>query len=311
MDTELKSGRRLKASVLVITYNQESTIARAIESLLMQKCEYDWEIILADDASEDSTRKICEEYALRYPERIRVMPEAPNKGLVGNYFDAFEAAGGDYIGDCAGDDEWLDVTRLQRQIEMLDADPSLSVCYCDVEVAEEGKSRYLFSDVEERRRWMRDRVSGSELLADTLNHVTALPYMLSAALYRKSSIEALYRDHRDMIRDESCGVEDVGLLAALASAGDGAYIPICGMRYYIGGESASNNLSYEREYRFYSRILRLTRKLAEFYGTDICKLTDHFNSKISHIASQVAIPGGRNLGATSETSPGYGGAPCL
>lgn len=57
-----------KASILIITYNQEDSIGRAIESVLAQDCPYSYEIVIGDDASTDGTRAICEDYSIRYPE---------------------------------------------------------------------------------------------------------------------------------------------------------------------------------------------------------------------------------------------------
>ncbi len=83
-------------SVIILTYNQQHTVAQAIESVLAQNTpDYCVEIVIGDDGSTDATRDICSGYAARYPERIRLMPEAPNKGVVRNYFDTLEACRGD------------------------------------------------------------------------------------------------------------------------------------------------------------------------------------------------------------------------
>ena len=100
-----------KVSVIVICYNQRDTISRALDSVLAQE-DCDYEVIIGDDASADGTREVCEEYARRYPGRVRLMPAAPNKGVVDNYFDCFDAARGEYVADCAGDDYWLGTRRL-------------------------------------------------------------------------------------------------------------------------------------------------------------------------------------------------------
>lgn len=288
-------AKDIKASIIVITYNQQGTIHRAVESVLRQKCDYPIEIIIADDASSDGTREICEEYARRYPDLIRLLPKAPNKGLVGNYFDAFEAARGEYVSDCAGDDEWIDDRRLARQIEFLDDHPECSVCYCDVEVFTPGRERVYHSDDKVKSRYFLPHVRGEELMLASLNHVTALPYTLSAALYRKSVVEKIYEKDREIIRNEECGVEDVPILVALGAGGDGGYLPIKGYRYYIDGESISNNLSFEKEYRFHSRILRLTRRLADYYNVPHSRLKQHYQTKISHIAAQARHANRRDL----------------
>lgn len=281
---------RIKASIIILTYNQEKRIGRAIDSVLQQRCDYSYEIVIADDDSSDSTRRIAEDYAERYPELIRVLGRKPNRGVVGNYFDAVEDCRGEYIGDCAGDDEWLDPMRLQRQIEMLDSDPGLSVVFSDVEeisVDAYGNitGRSLHSEAAHRRQWMRKRVKGNEILLGAINHQKSLPFTLSGALYRKSAIME-GGQLKDWIRMPEMGVEDVALIAALGAAGDGAYLPIVGYRYYIEGESLSNNLDFEKEFRFYSRVTRGCARLAGHYGIDPAAAHDHISVKLNHIAAQ-------------------------
>ena len=65
-------------SVVVVTYNQEKTIARTLDSILCQRCHLPIEIVIGEDASTDNTRAICEDYAKRYPHAIPV--QAPAKG---------------------------------------------------------------------------------------------------------------------------------------------------------------------------------------------------------------------------------------
>ena len=95
-------------SVIVVTYNQENTIARTLDSILKQKDVQDLEIIIGEDHSSDNTRQICEMYALKYPSIIRLFSNSENKGIVRNYFDCLKECRGNYIADCAGDDFCID-----------------------------------------------------------------------------------------------------------------------------------------------------------------------------------------------------------
>ncbi|MDE6295173.1 MAG: glycosyltransferase, partial [Muribaculaceae bacterium] len=268
-----------KASIILLAYNHQNSVARAIESLLAQQTDYNYEILIADDCSTDRTREIAQQYADRYPQIIRMMPPAPNKGLVNNYFDALMECRGEYISDCAADDYWLDTSLLRTEIEMLDSDPSLSVVFPDV--AENGTQ--LHSSMPRYARWMRPHVTGREILLGTLNNTTALPYQLSAALYRKSSLMSVLEQAPDMVRNPECGVEDLPVIAALASQGDAAYTPLIGYHYTVDStETISNNLSPAKAFRFYSRLLAFTPKLAKFYGIPLTDLNDHFQQKYSY-----------------------------
>ncbi|MDE7136270.1 MAG: HAD-IIB family hydrolase, partial [Muribaculaceae bacterium] len=134
-------------SVLIITYNQHDTISRAIDSVLEQETDYPYEILIGDDGSTDGTRRICEEYASRYPNLIRLMPEAPNKGMLRNYFDTLAAARGKYIADCAGDDCWCDPRKIDMMTEILEKNPDVTAVFSDARlVYESDPSRNVTTD---------------------------------------------------------------------------------------------------------------------------------------------------------------------
>ncbi len=279
------------ASIILLAYNHENSIARAIESILAQKCRYPFEILIADDASTDHTRKIAQLYAERYPDIIRMMQPAPNKGVVDNYFDTLAQCHGRYISDCAADDFWLDTSLLQTEINKLDEDPTLSVVFPDV--AENGVR--LHSQMPQYSTWMRTRVSGDEILLGTLNNTNALPYQLSAALYRKSCLLNVLNDAPHIVRNPDCGVEDLPIIAALASQGDAAYIPLIGYYYTIDDTvTLSNNLTPAKAFRFYSRLLAFTPTLARYYNIPLQQLKKHYHHKYRYIAAMAQKAGDRS-----------------
>lgn len=287
---------RLKATVILLCYNQKGTVARALESVMRQQCSYPFEILIADDGSADGTREICEGYASRHPDKIRMLPKNANKGLVDNYFDAVREAKGQYIGDCAGDDEWGDESRLQQQIRYLDGNPDVSVVYTDVEYvdAETGKGE-LLSQRPEYFKWTHGRSAGREVVKGVLNHDRVLPYILSAALYRKAPVTKLLRDMPEMVYCPESKVEDVALIAALGSIGDAFYLPVTGYRYTVGGRSISQGLDFIGEFGFYARILKLVLKLSAYHGVDRRELKRFYKKKIVHIAAQARHAGSRKL----------------
>ena len=100
-------------SVCIITYNQESYIRQAIESVLMQKVNFPWEIIIADDCSKDKTREIILEYKDRFPDLIKPLFQKRNVGGGKNFTDLINAATGKYVAYLEGDDYWTDDGKLQ------------------------------------------------------------------------------------------------------------------------------------------------------------------------------------------------------
>lgn len=121
-------------SVCCITYNHVRFIEEAIDSFLMQKTNFAFEVLVHDDASTDGTAGIIQEYAKRYPDIIRPIIQTVNQfakcGLINPRF-VFPKARGKYIALCEGDDYWTDCTKLQKQVQFLDNNPEYVITYTD------------------------------------------------------------------------------------------------------------------------------------------------------------------------------------
>ena len=86
----------IKVSVLMLTYNQEAYVDEAIRSVVLQDTRFDFELIIADDASSDGTCERCRQWQARFPQRVRLLSGASNVGLARNFIRCFEAARGTY-----------------------------------------------------------------------------------------------------------------------------------------------------------------------------------------------------------------------
>ncbi len=118
----------MKVSVHMITYNHAKYIAQAIESVLMQQTDFDFELIIGEDCSTDGTREIVIEYQRRYPHRIRALLPEKNLGVRRNSDEVFSNCRGEYIALLEGDDVWTDRHKLQKQVRFMDANRSFSMC---------------------------------------------------------------------------------------------------------------------------------------------------------------------------------------
>ncbi len=126
-----------KVSVFLITYNHEKYIAQTIESIVTQKVNFDFEVIIGEDYSKDNTRNICEQYATQYPHIINLLPSEKNHGPMENALRVFAACTGDYVAMCEGDDYWTDPYKLQKQADFLDVQPDYSWSFGNIEVLDE------------------------------------------------------------------------------------------------------------------------------------------------------------------------------
>src|SRR5437762_5824365 len=121
----------MKVTVLVTTYNHEQYIAQALDSVLMQEINCDYESIIADDCCTDRTRSIVLDFQRRNPEKSRLVLPAVNLGCHGDriFAQAFELAQGHYVALLDGDDYWTSPTKLQKQADFLDAHPECALCF--------------------------------------------------------------------------------------------------------------------------------------------------------------------------------------
>ena len=127
-------------SVIVCTYNQQSTIGRTLESILRQKCHMPFEIVIGNDASTDGTESVCREYAERYPQTIRLFNNENNKGLIDNYYDCLLATRGDFISEIAGDDFWTDDLKLEKELQILEENPDVALVHTNWQYFDEASS---------------------------------------------------------------------------------------------------------------------------------------------------------------------------
>ncbi|WP_434172096.1 Undecaprenyl-phosphate 4-deoxy-4-formamido-L-arabinose transferase [Providencia manganoxydans] len=119
----------IKVSICCITYNQEMYIKRALDSFLTQNTSFPFEIIIGDDASSDNTSKILDEYAKNYPKLITVISSPKNIGANANLLQVFNAAQGDYIALCEGDDFWCSEDKISIQYNTMLMDKNISFSF--------------------------------------------------------------------------------------------------------------------------------------------------------------------------------------
>ena len=149
----------MKVSVCVPTYNHEKYIARMLEGALMQQTDFAYEIVIGDDASTDAAPTIIEEYAQRFPGKIRAYLHAHNLGPKepkefggrNNVLFLLKACQGEYVALCEGDDYWTDPLKLQKQVDFLESHPDFSICHHDLEVIyEDGSAGHSFNSKDQK-----------------------------------------------------------------------------------------------------------------------------------------------------------------
>ncbi|CAN5329485.1 glycosyltransferase family A protein [soil metagenome] len=143
MDTEYlgvsKIVNRIRPvlSVRLLTYNHKPYIAQSIDSVLMQVTDFPIEIVIGEDDSTDATRAICQDYADRYQDRIRLMLRSDKNRITingvktsrYNFVETINDCRGEFIALLDGDDFWTDPNKLQQEVNALRTHPEVVLTF--------------------------------------------------------------------------------------------------------------------------------------------------------------------------------------
>ena len=192
--------------MVTTTHNQEAYVREAFDSFVAQQIDFPMEIIVADDASTDTTPAIIQEYVDRYPHLFRPIFRPKNLGLNRNLVDALSRARGTYIALCEGDDYWIDPLKLSKQVAFLDRHPKTAVCFHPVRtIWEDGR-------VEEQDfppvSW-RDDLSLDALIRRNFIQTNSVVYR-RLPHYRGIPADVMPLDHYLMVRHAFSG--NIGML---------------------------------------------------------------------------------------------------
>ena len=126
-----------KLSVRLQCYQHGQYLAQAIESVLAQKTNFPFELVIADDCSDDDSESIIHAYQKKYPNLIRVLDrrdpsyqvKRKELGRLYNFTSAVDACRGQYIALLDGDDYWTDPHKLEIQVNFLEANKDYAICF--------------------------------------------------------------------------------------------------------------------------------------------------------------------------------------
>lgn len=112
-------------SIIVPVYNHEKYIERALDSILMQKTTYSYEVLVGEDCSTDSTREVLRNYEKKHPGKLQVFYREKNLSTAEywNWADLMRRTKGKYLITLEGDDFWLSDEKIQKQVDFLEKHP--------------------------------------------------------------------------------------------------------------------------------------------------------------------------------------------
>jgi glycosyltransferase involved in cell wall biosynthesis len=127
----------VKVSVSITAYNHGPFIGQALESVLTQRTNFAYEVLVGEDNSHDDTRAIVMDYAARYPDRIKLFLHDRSQVIFidgrpsgrWNLVNNLRHAQGEFVAWLDGDDYWTAPDKLQKQADFLDAQPGCALCF--------------------------------------------------------------------------------------------------------------------------------------------------------------------------------------
>lgn len=232
------------------TYNQERYISQAIESVLNQKCDFKFRLIISDDCSSDATPDICLEYAKKYPETIFFKRNKENVGLLLNYKNIFDNCTSDFLTILEGDDYWCDQLKLQKQVNFFRSHPEAEFLHTDCNFLRNGKL-----ELEVNKTSKNKDLQGS-VFKDLLywNNIHPLTVMFRKRLYHEFiSIESFHIENFKTL--------DYPLWLSFSLRTTFYYLEDSTATYRFHGDSLSNTAEYSKSKDFMCSI----HKIKEYF----------------------------------------------
>ena len=226
----VQSNNDVLVSIKCITYNHEPYIRQALDSFLMQKTNFRFEIVIHDDASTDKTQEIIKEYQKAYPDIIVPILQKENQYSKRVDLDKFISPllRGRYVALCEGDDYWTDPQKLQIQFDYMEKNPECSIFIHNI---------FFLNEQDPQKKLVKNQVNvptGDYNLGDFLEFVMEKRTIGGTAtyFYRKSMMpKNMYAEHFSF--------GDFFSLLGLRS-GYMHYLDEC-MSVYRGGHTGSYN----------------------------------------------------------------------
>lgn len=243
-----------KVSVVVITYNHAPYVRQCLDGILNQEVNFDYEIVIHDDASTDGTADIIREYIGRYPDKFVPVLQTENQyskgchSIIASF--CMPHLSGKYMAVVEGDDYWCDSHKLQRQVDFLESHPDYGLVY--------GRCISFNQDIQS----FGDEFGGPLTEFNDLFFHSTIPtatIMVCADLARK-----YYAEVREYIKNWIMGDYPMWLWMALNSKI--AFQPEVTAVYRVLPESASHSRSLARRYAFRLNSNPVSEYFIEHYG---------------------------------------------
>lgn len=271
-------------SVMILTYNQAKYVRQSVEGALLQECSYPFEIVICDDCSTDNTREVCIELQKKYPEKIRLIFNENNKGPIDNYIDTMRKCKGKYIADCAGDDYWIDSTKLQKQVDILERREDVILVYTNWKdlISRTGE---ILGDSKSGKGNFKKELLTKDDLPVYLNQKGYSIVNINTSCFRKDDTLDIVDRYNYFFDKEKYPCEDFQLLFLMLSEGSFYYIDEEMGVYRNNENSVSRSQDFSKYFLHQYRKTTLRMELSRDFNINI----NQYLSIQSHLLMSLAL----------------------
>lgn len=191
----MKQEEPILVAIHCLVYNHEPYLRDCFEGFVMQKTNFRFVAIVHEDCSTDNSAAIIREYEAKYPDIFRPIYETENQyskhdGSLGRIMNAaIDASKAKYIAMCEGDDYWTDPYKLQKQVDILEADETLMACCTDCSVVD----NHSVLLKEKRGGVVKDDIPGRYNLRDFFRDSHQYPTL--SVMYRNTHTKEVREKH--------------------------------------------------------------------------------------------------------------------
>lgn len=173
-------------SICCVTFKHGKYIRQCLDGFVKQKTNFEFEILVHEDASTDETAEIVKEYELKYPELFRCVYQSENQFLKQNTLVniLFKMAKGKYIAICEGDDYWTDPYKLQKQVDFLEANPEYSFCVANTRIVNSKNNIIVFKELKPGDLQLKDFIEGNKIGGNTCTAVIRKEVVTNKYFYK-------------------------------------------------------------------------------------------------------------------------------
>jgi glycosyltransferase involved in cell wall biosynthesis len=255
-------------SIRCLVYNHEPYLRQCLDGFVMQQTTFPFEAIIHDDASTDGSAAIIREYAEKYPDIIKPIYETENQyskhdGSLGRNIRTVADPNAKYIATCEGDDFWTDPLKLQKQVDVLEKHPDVTIVFCKVNtVTKEGNPLdWTIPSVETTIP------IGKLTLDDYMNeeyYNFRWTFHASTFCFRSGINELHHQLGKSVYKRFPFG--DQTIILSCLFQGKGYYIPDITGSYRVasGGYFSNVNKSIDNRIKFYERCIKAHEDLDDY-----------------------------------------------